>query len=589
MSNPNARYANIFVGALIGAGLKRLCLTPGSRHTPLVLAFAQYKDDISIYSHLDERSAAFFALGLAMASNEPVALACTSGTAGANFFPTIIEAHQARIPLIVLTADRPHELRQSGANQTIDQVKMFGDFVEWFYDAPLPETDPPPLALDNLRTLAARAWQRATETHGVVHINLPFRKPLEPEAGDKNARNIDKARTAPTRFWQSKRRASSDTIDFLREEVFPRRGIIYFGHGAVRSLEEIQTAMTWASSLSRMSGYPVFAEFTSNLRCFAPAGNKGYAPLAAYESYVTSGAIDFSQVEALIRFGAPPLSKNMQMLLSRLELKYHIYGARGWEWADDTHSMTDFIPFEDLTAAMSDTREISRPSARWLDQLAVAEAKAWEVIEYEIENSAYFDGAAVYDAVDLLPAESTVFAGSSLPIRHLDQFGKACRRRISAWANRGASGIDGNISAALGCGAVRPNGHLTAILGDITFYHDMNGLLAVQRCGLPITIVLLNNGGGGIFHRLPIHTFEPHFSDYFITAHGLDFSHAAKLYGLEYVRADCRAVFRQAFAESVTNRQATIIEVKTDALADLKRRQEIMAAVHATLETLHLE
>ncbi len=583
MPNPSARYANSFVTVLIGSGLKHLCLTPGSRHSPLILAFARYKDEIKIYSHLDERSAAFFALGLALASDEPVALACTSGTAAANFFPAIVEAHQSRVPLIVLTADRPPELRGSGANQTIDQIKIFGDFVEWFVDAPLPEADPPPLALRNMQTLAARAYAKATERRAVVHINLPFRKPLEPDADDYGAASI--AQTA-TCFWQHRRRTLSGSTDFSWDPILQHRGIIYFGHGTCRTLEESQITMAWAADLSRASGWPIFAEFTSNLRYLPPADNAGYAPLAAYENYVTLNAVDFSQVEALIRFGAPPLAKNMQSIFSELELKAHIYGARVGEWADDTHSITDHISFDDLTASIPQAQNLSKPQTRWLDQLTLTEAKSWEVIQREIEQGDYFDGAAVYDVVDLIPAESTLFAGSSLPVRHLDQFGKPGRRRIFAWANRGASGIDGNLSTALGSGAARPEHPLVAILGDITFYHDMNGLLAVRRCGRPITIVLLNNNGGGIFHRLPIRAYEPHFSDYFITAHGLDFSHAAKLYGLEYVRADCRDVFRQAFAESVANRQSTIIEVNTDAQTDLKRRAEIMAAVHAQLKTL---
>lgn len=583
MPNPNTRYASSFVSALIGAGLKQLCLTPGSRHSPLILAFAQYKDEIKIYSHLDERSAAFFALGLALASDEAVALVCTSGTAAANFFPAIVEAHQARVPLIVLTADRPHELRQSGANQTIDQVKLFGDFVEWFVDAPLPQADPPPLALRAMQTLAARAYAQVSERRGVVHINLPFRKPLEPEAGEADAPGT--AEAAPPRFWRHQGQTSSGLSRFLWERISTWRGIIYFGHGAGRTFEEIQTASRWAASLSRRLGWPVFAEFTSNLRCLPSAGDAAYAPLAAYESYVTSGKIDFSQVEALVRFGAPPLANNMRRLLSELNLKAHVYGARAGEWADDTHSITDFIPFRDLTAAIPQAQDIPKPQARWLAQLTMAEAKAWQVIEHEIESGGYFDGTAVYDVVDLLPADSTVFAGSSLPVRHLDQFGKP-GRRLFACANRGASGIDGNVSTALGSGAARPEKPLVAVLGDITFYHDMNGLLAVRRCGRPITIVLLNNHGGGIFRRLPIRAWEPHFSDYFITAHGLDFSHAAKLYGLKYVRANRRDVFRQAFAESVAQGQSTIIEVATDAQADLKRRQEIMAAVHAQLNPL---
>ena len=179
MPNPNTLSANTFIDALIAAGLRRVCLAPGSRHTPLVLALARHRDEIEIYSLLDERSAAFFALGLALGSDEPAAVVCTSGSAAANFFPAIVEAHQSRVPLIMLTADRPHELRHSGANQTIDQVKLYGNYVDWFVDAPLPEADPPAVALRNLRTLAARAvspWQRANAA--VVHINCPSASPL---------------------------------------------------------------------------------------------------------------------------------------------------------------------------------------------------------------------------------------------------------------------------------------------------------------------------------------------------------------------------------------------------------------------------
>ena len=184
MPNPNTVYANTFIDALIACGLRRVCLAPGSRHTPLVLALARHRQDIEIYSHLDERSAAFFALGLALGTGEPAAVVCTSGSAAANFFPAIVEAHQSRVPLIVLTADRPPELRASGANQTIDQIKLYGDYALWFYDAPLPEADPPPVALRNLRSLAARAYDIAASRLGVVHINFPFRKPLEPGADD---------------------------------------------------------------------------------------------------------------------------------------------------------------------------------------------------------------------------------------------------------------------------------------------------------------------------------------------------------------------------------------------------------------------
>ena len=586
MPNPNTVFANTFVDALISAGLDRVCLVPGSRHTALILALARHRDAIAIYSHLDERSAAFFALGMAMASNEPVALVCTSGSAAANFFPAIVEAHQSRLPLLVLTADRPHELRQSGANQTIDQVKLYGDYVEWFYDAPLPEPDAPALALRNLRSLAARAL--AKTERGVVHINLPFRKPFEPSDNDADALRID--RREPTRYARQHQHSAQDPLGHLHEEVFNKTGIIYFGHGASRSENETKVLQPWAASLSRRSGFPILAEFTSNMRDSSSDDGQRYQPLGAYESYISSGVVDLESIEVLIRFGAPPLSRNMQVALEQANLQHYLYCSRTGEWADDSHQITDLLVFDPATAAAysmdSDLPQAENSAFR--DRLNCIDAAAWQIISDEIGTGAYFDGAVLHDAVDLMPHGGTIFAGNSLPVRHLDQFAKPAGKQILAFANRGASGIDGNISTALGTGAVRAGRPLVAIVGDITFYHDMNGLLAVQRCGIPVTIVLLNNDGGGIFHRLPIHSFEPHFSDYFITAHGLDFAHAARIYGLEYCRADDRRSFRQAFSESVAGRNSTIIEVRTDAKMDLQRREEIMSAVHSGLKSMHI-
>jgi len=580
MTNPNTLYANTFVDALIAAGLKRVCLAPGSRHTPLVLALARHRDAIDLFSHLDERSAAFFALGLALASGEPAAVVCTSGSAAANFFPAIVEAHQSRVPLILLTADRPPELRASGANQTIDQIKIFGDYVDWFYDAPLPEADAPPVALRNLRALAARAYDIAARMRGVAHINWPFRKPFEPGADDAAVLAVDKR--PPTQFVQQGRADDSGLPALLTEDLLARPGIIYFGHGSCRSEAERQRLLPWARRLSDISGFPIFAEFSSNMRAANTIG--------AYECFINAVAMDFSRVEVLIRFGAPPLSKAMQDFLEQASLRQLIYCGRTRDWADDSHRITQHLR---LNPAALDPKEWdafapqSKRADTWREHLTEADRMARQVIADEIENGAWFDGAVLYDVVDLTPAGAALFAGNSLPVRHLDQFGLRTAAPFMAYANRGASGIDGNVSTALGIGAARKGSPLVAVLGDITLYHDMNGLLALQRCGVPATIVLLNNEGGGIFHRLPARAFEPHFSDFFITAHGLDFARVAALYGLSYVRADDRATFRQAFAEAVGGPGSTLIEARTDAIADLQRRGDIMTAIHRKLESSH--
>ena len=572
MPNPNTVYANAFIDALVAAGLRRVCVAPGSRHTPLVLALARHRAEIEIHSHLDERSAAFFALGLAIGSGEPAAVLCSSGSAAANFFPAIVEAHQSRIPLIVLTGDRPHELRGSGANQTIDQIKLYGDYVGFFADAPLPQVDPPAVVLRHLRTLAARAFATAKHRHGVVHINFPFRKPFEPAADD--AMEID--RSPPTLFRAPRENGTADLAALLTDDLLSRRGIIYFGHGACRSLAEREALLPWAQRLSDISGYPILAEYTSNMRARHTAG--------AYESFMAASAADFSQVEAVIRFGAPPLCKAMQDFLAEAELACHIYCSRSGEWADDTHGITRHLTIDPASVSQSDWDDFPPAQFRdWRRQIWRTEATARKVIADEIANGDYFDGAVLNDVVNLMPRDCTLFAGNSLPVRHLDQFGDAPGGPSFAWANRGASGIDGNVSTALGIGTARSGQPMVAVLGDITLYHDMNGLLAVKRCGVPATIVLLNNNGGGIFHRLPVREHESHFSDYFITPHGLDFAHAAALYGLDYVRADDRDAFRDAFSRCVGGQRSTLIEVRTDAFADLRRRAEIMQAVREAL------
>ena len=576
MTNPNTVYANTFVDALVAAGLRRVCITPGSRHTPLVLAFTRHAEAISLYSLLDERSAAFFALGMALATDEPAALVCTSGSAAANCFPAVVEARQSRVPLLILSADRPPELRHSGANQTIDQVKLFGDYAAFFVDAPLPEADAPAVAMRNLRTLAARALRMTGQ--GVAHVNLPFRKPFEPGAADAMA--ID---TQPvTRFPRPSQPPSMRLLDLLPADALRQRGLITFSHGSCRTAAEAEALRKWAAGLSRISCFPILAEFSSNMR----ASGAGYQPLQAYETFADAPGVELASLKTLIRVGAPPLSKAISDMLAKADLRYHISLTRGGDWADDSHSATHDIAMDAFALADMRFPDIQPPAENmaFRDRLAHADSIARAVIRREIADGAYFDGAAVHDAVDLLPRDGIVFAGNSLPARHIDQFGDPGDKAILALANRGASGIDGNLSTALGAAAAFPARPAAAIVGDITFYHDMNGLLALRRCGIPLTIVLLNNGGGGIFRRLPIHAFEPHFSEYFITDPELDFAHAAALYGMDYVRADDRHAFRAAFSQSIKTRSSTIIEVQTGARHDLRRRSDIMRAAHAAIE-----
>jgi 2-succinyl-5-enolpyruvyl-6-hydroxy-3-cyclohexene-1-carboxylate synthase len=579
--NRNTFYAEIFVDELARSGLKHVVLAPGSRNTALVLAFAK-NDAIRKHSHMDERSAAFYALGLALATDEPVAIVCTSGTAAANFFPAVIEAHQSCVPLLVLTADRPPELRHSGANQTIDQVKLYGDYALWFVDAALPEADPPPVAVRHLRTLANRALAKANGIRkGVVHINLAFRKPLEPTqvVGDnwQAAPNLPPERPH-TMISHGDLHPNDAQIAHLMQWIGESpRGIIIAGPNATKSDSDP------FRRLSQVTGYPILAEPTSGLRFHDKLSE---SVIAGYNLFPLDG--EFSAPDIIVQFGDLPTSNALLTYLGGVRPKHRVLITENGEWRDDLHTLTALIQADPALVCDAITDRLTEngvysPEPAWRDRFKCLEQITWETVEGEISSGAYFDGGAVYDVIDLIPAGSSLFAGNSLPIRHLDQFGKPVPRRIHAYANRGTSGIDGNISTALGIGAARPDRPLVAIVGDITFYHDMNGLLAVHRCGVPVTIVLLNNNGGGIFHRLPVRDYDPAFTDYFLTPHGLDFSHAARLYGLEYIRADSRAEFREVFSAGVGTGKSTVIEVRTDAKTDLARRNSIMQKVQERL------
>ena len=577
MANPATLWARTFVDALARAGLRSVCVAPGSRSTPLVLAFAR-QEGIELHSHLDERSAAFFALGMALAQDAPVALLCSSGTAAANFFPAIIEAHMARVPLLVLTADRPPELRHSGANQTIDQVKLYGDHVLWSVDCAVPESQPSALSLRNLRALAARALAVANGLRkGVVHINLPFRKPLEPDAAEEH---LPEAEPHHAGAWMAAAGApvlKPERLDELRALIEPAaEGLIVCGPGSARDFpgEAIP-------AFARRTGWPVLCDPLSGLRY------PGDAVIACADTILAARPATAPQPDLVLRLGGVPTSAALDAWLDSPRPRCQIQLSPSGIWADDSHRTTHFLQaganaLKAIGAALP-TRTARAPGCAWW---ARADALARAALGEALGSGAWFDGAAVAETLNLLPDDATLFAGNSLPVRLLDQFGLPTGRRLRAFANRGASGIDGNLSTAFGITMARPAQPLVALIGDITFYHDMNGLLALRRLGLAPTVVLLNNNGGGIFQRLPVRSREPEFTRYFLTPHDLDFCHAARLYDVAYVLAADRGSFRAALADSIGSGAPRIIELPTDARADLQHRDRLIEAVGAQLDKM---
>lgn len=590
--NRNIFWARVFVDELARCGLSAVCIAPGSRSTPLTLAFADHPK-ISVYSIIDERSAAFFALGLALASDKPVAVVCSSGTATANFHPAIIEARYANVPLLVLTADRPHELRESGANQTVDQVKMYGDHVLWAVDVALPEANPPALAVRNLRTLADRAYAKANGIEkGPVHLNFPFRKPLEPTpvAGDViDVSTFDARTTRPfTAIAAGRISPTSAQIDQLFA-LFTQaqRGLIVCGPRCPGGEFGVLLA-----SIAERCGWTIFADPLSGVR-FSRVGLRVFSHYDTYLKLKT----DWVSPDVILHFGAMPTSQALDDFIVRSSPDYRAAISESGVWMDSNHILDLYLQADPVEVCRQvlfrlDRARHERPTSdsAWHNRWRAAEEITNGVISTQVQQS-FCDAFAVHAALRMMSdfVDGALFVGNSLPVRHLDQFSGTSGTEMMIFGNRGASGIDGVVSSALGVNAYQqaqnPESFTVLIIGDLSFYHDMNGLLAIKRCGLKnITIVLLNNDGGGIFHRLPIKDYEPHFTELFITPHGLEFEHAAKLYGLDYVRADDGEAFRAAFTASVERGGATIIEVRTDIQSDEMRRQEIMAAVRAALE-----
>jgi 2-succinyl-5-enolpyruvyl-6-hydroxy-3-cyclohexene-1-carboxylate synthase len=569
LPNPNIRWSELFVNELARAGLREVCIAPGSRSSPLALAFYR-NSQIKEYVHLDERSAGYFALGLALASDKPVALLCTSGTAGANFFPAIIEAHMSQVPLLVLTADRPHELRYSGANQTIDQIKMYGDHVLWSVDVALPEQDPPAAALRNLESLAARSLAVASGLRkGPVHLNFPFRTPLEPanrEAWLVAAETEGRGREAPnlprTQIEHGRLIPSDGQIQELTEliERIPQGLIICGPRCPGGAFPEAVTG------LAARSQYPILADALSGVRFGAHISCA--LVCGGYETYLRTERSEPAP-EVILYFGASPTSKRLNSYLGRQESAYHIHVRENGVWADENHLTTHFLQLDAraLCEGLSDSLS-AREETNWLQSWQTLETTYWAALASELAELE-FDGAYVYEIVEHLPQEGFLFLGNSLPVRHVDQFARPQLKALRAFANRGASGIDGNISSGLGVSLHTPRS-TTIIVGDITFLHDSNGLFALRHLkdAGNVTIFVFNNDGGGIFQRLPIAQFEPPFSHMFRVPHGLDLSSIARTYELDYAKVESRRALMDVLKSPASGARARLVEIVTDAQSD---------------------
>ena len=557
-TNDLTYFVGAFVDELVKSGVEEVVISPGSRSTPLAIMMAEHPH-LKITVLIDERSASFYALGLAKTSKKPVAILCTSGTAATNYYPAIVEAHYSRIPLIVITADRPHELRDIGAPQAIDQIKMYGNYVKWFVEMSLPSSDKK--HIQYVRTIAARATGTSISSPaGPVHLNFPFRDPLVPDLQlpnlwtHENGSECSIMETQIGKYSISKEEAQKFASIFSSKQ----KGIIVCGemNSGTDYREEVV-------SLAKQLKYPILADPLSQMRS---GMHDTESIIETYDAlFKKDELVSQLKPEVIIRFGAMPVSKFLTQYIQKANCVQIVVDGDGG-WRDPTLEATHMVHCNEKMFCDSVMRELEHETRekdkQWLHQFQIINAQAKEILVRYLDDAALFEGKVITELQSLLPLNAALFVGNSMPIRDVDTFFYCDNKNITILANRGANGIDGIISTAMA--ASNAYNQLVLVIGDLSFYHDMNGLLASKLLNLNITIVLVNNNGGGIFSFLPQSKVEQHFETLFGTPLHMDFAHAVKLYNGSYDKVETWSQFRDAVNRSFSQKGLHVIEVPTN-------------------------
>jgi 2-succinyl-5-enolpyruvyl-6-hydroxy-3-cyclohexene-1-carboxylate synthase len=563
-----------FVDELARCGLREACTSPGSRSTPLLLSLAR-DPRIRATSHIDERAGAFFALGLAKASGLPVALSCTSGTAAANYAPAVIEAHEARVPLLVLTADRPPELRDLGAGQTIDQLKLYGSAAKWFLD--VDDHAATPERLRWLRQLACRAFWTALEGRpGPVHLNFALREPLvldeplraeEPGGGGR----------AGGRPWVTRPRTSSvpaaATLDALGEELAARpRAVVVAGRA-----ERDPRLGPAVAALAERLGAPLLADPLSGAR-------RGEAAVAHYDALLRDPS--WAQAHApqlVLRVGDLPTSKPLRQWLHGRDDALQVALDPEGAWQDPGGAVATILsgdPRETVDAlAQRAPRRRGRERA-WLEGWRAADRAAAGAIAAALAPAGLSEPRVAAELGVRLPGAATLVVGASMPVRDVETFFPVRDDPPRVLSNRGANGIDGTVSTAFGVAAAA-RGPVVLLAGDVTLAHDLGGLLAARRTGARLVLVVLDNDGGGIFHFLPVSREGADFEAHVATPHGLDLRHAAALFGLRHERPADPDAFRAALDAALVAPASTLIVVRSEREENRALHARVWEAVRA--------
>ena len=557
MSAPNANWNHLWswliISELIRQGIDYFCISPGSRSTPLTTAAAQHSRAKTIIIY-DERAAAFHALGYARVCGRPAALICTSGTAAANYFPAVIEAAQENIPLIILSADRPPELRDSGANQTIDQVKLYGSYVRWFFDLPAPDKNIlPEFVLSTVDKLATHAL------NGPAHLNCMFRDPLEPvpthipDAYKQSVQKWEEKDQPLTRYEVGYAAIEPETLKEIAVRFNKaKNGLVVLGR--LTAGQDRRAIVEFTNRL----GWPVFADITSGFRL---AGNM--TTIIPYFDLLLT--VEEPRFDMVLHLGGRYVSKRLLQLFAKHkpDVYYHVFESQ--QTIDPAFTVTNrlrvtgdyfcrqMLPILSQTKTAAQTKILKNKSH-------VISGILKETLD---NNTKLTQPALSRELSRLLPDDSGLFLASSLPVREMNWFARAGKGWIATASNRGASGIDGTVASAAGF-ATGLKRMVTLLIGDLALLHDLNSLLVLQRNEQPVIVVVENNHGGGIFHFLPIAAYEKVFEPYFATPHQLSFEQAAGMFGLAYFAPKTMIEFREAYRQAVDSKRSVLIEVQNE-------------------------
>jgi 2-succinyl-5-enolpyruvyl-6-hydroxy-3-cyclohexene-1-carboxylate synthase len=579
--NLNILWSFLIIDELIRNGIDYFCISPGSRSTPLTTAIARHPKARHIICY-DERAAAYHAIGYARSAEKPAVVISTSGTAVANYLPGVVEASFDLIPLIILSADRPPELRATGANQTIQQPNIFGDYVRWQFDLPCPNEKIPVKFV--LTTVDQAIYRSCTNPAGPVHLNCPFREPLAPRKESIAAQYLEDLKTwnnnrQPYTVYEEKITSiqPENIKDICNKINHAKRGLIILGQ--LRTTEERMALM----SLTKVISWPVFPDILSGLKL----GNKGENFIPYYDQYLLSGKfIKSFKPDTILQLGGQITSKRLLLYLEKYAPENYILVTNHPFRFDPIHRVRFRLEsnLKNFCETIIPNLKVSK-NIDWINLLSnkldILDTKIESLI---IQNSKINEPSISRLITKNIPDNFTLFLANSLSVREMDMYAFSRGALVPLASNRGASGIDGTIASASGY-AIGGNKPVILLIGDLAFLHDLNSLSLLKSINHQIIIIVLNNRGGGIFSFLPIAEYDDIFEKYFATPHQFNFEYAAKLFQLPYRSPSTQAEFVDSFLQVLHDGLSTIIEVQTRRDENFKFHKNLQQIIVSELES----